>query len=767
MNDQRRGKNIAIAGAVLQALFTAVMLGIFLTVPVMSALTCVVFMAGGLGAWLMVALLFYVRQLQRREDKELAEIATATQAGTIFQDERAPLRPAAARAAWTEKWVVPIFTFLWAGYHAALGVWLGRGALTLIAATWGLPAGPAPGAAQAALFATIVAFAAFLFSRWVLGLAGLPQWRLLRAAGSYLFANVLAVAAVAGAMLAAHQGYKQVDLVVALILPAIQIVLAVELLLDLLLDFYRPRVAGQEERFPFDSRLFDFIAEPGRIGHSIAEALNYQFGFEVSRTWFYQLLSRAFIPLLVVAAIVMIAMTSVVVVEQGQQVVVLHWGRADPAIQPLQAGIHLKWPWPVDTTRRFDTAAVHEILLGAGRERSDQERKDAIVLSGTFQGRELALWTAEHGKREEKDFLLAIPPDVYRSGTQDQRPPVSIIKLVVMVQYVITDVYKFGFQVADTEKLLESEAYRQMVRYCASATLDSPIGDRRSDRPEAIMTYGSGRAATELHRRIQAAADKLDLGVRIVYVGLSAVHPPADAAPAFQEVLKAERRADGMRYQAEADANRTLAQVAGDPVSALKLALAIRALEELEALSHLRDKPDDYARALAEYVGVAENDAASLDAELARERLLGQQAPAKQQLRQDHAAHLALLQDLQKSSEPDYPSLTAAARAHADELFDEASGQPAALVAQAVSYRWTRELAEQSRAAAFSRELLAYQASPNIYMLDRWLDVWDEVLPDITKYVLGVDRNKIEVWLNWERTPGVMEGALPPGSENK
>jgi len=46
-------------------------------------------------------------------------------------------------------------------------------------------------------------------------------------------------------------------------------------------------------------------------------------------------------------------------------------------------------------------------------------------------------------------------------------------------------------------------------------------------------------------------------------------------------------------------------------------------------------------------------------------------------------------------------------------------------------------------------------------MLDRWLDVWDEVLPDLTKYVLGVDREKIEVWLNWERIPGVMEGALP------
>ena len=281
------------------------------------------------------------------------------------------------------------------------------------------------------------------------------------------------------------------------------------------------------------------------------------------------------------------------------------------------------------------------------------------------------------------------------------------------------------------------------------------------------MTTGSGRAAEELQKRIQAAADKLDLGVKIIYVGFSAVHPPAEAASAFEDVLKAERRADRTRYEAEAEANRTLGQVAGDPVAALELALAIRTLEELEALSHLRDKADDYDRALAEYTRGAANDLASLDEELARERLLGQQSPAKQQLRQDHQEHLELLRGLAGNGKADYAALIATARSRADALFDQASGQPAALVAQATDYRWTREMAEKSRAGAFARELLAYQASPNIYMLDRWLDVWDEVLPDLTKYVLGVDRQKIEVWLNWERTPGVMEGALPETAAQK
>jgi len=757
MTEQRRGKNLALAGAVLQLVFTAVMLGIYLVVRSRSALSCMVFLGGGIGVWLVAAMLFYVRQRERQEAKEFAEIAAAGEGGTIFEGEQAELRTAAARLAWTEKWIVPIFTFLWAGFHAALGVLLILG----FAGSQGSPL--AEGTAQATLFAVLIAFVAFLYSRYVMGLAAEPQWRLLRATGSYLFVNVLAIAATAAALLAAFQGYAQVDRIVALVIPAMQVVLAAELALNLILDFYRPRMAGQEQRYSFDSRLFNFIAEPGRIGHSIAEALNYQFGFEVSKTWFYQLISRAFVPLLVFAAVVMLAMSCLVIVEQGQQVVVLHWGRPGVSRPLLEAGLHLKWPWPVDSVRRFDVSAVHEMILGVGGMRSEEERQAMIVPIGTFQGREMYLWTSEHGVRKEQDFLLAVPPEQIRGSQEEQRPPVSIIRLVVPVQYVITDVYKYGFKVADVETLLEDEAYRQMVTYCASATLDSPAGTGRGERPEAIMTYGSRHATGELKKRIQAALDKLDLGVQIVYVGISAVHPPPDAAEAFQAVIKAEREQDRMRYEAEADANKTLSEVAGDPVAALRLALAIRTLEELESLRHLSGSGKELVGMLADYVRQARNELDRLDEELARERLLGQKAAGKQQLREDHVKHLELLTELQgKAAAADYAPLVAAAMQRANELFDQATGTPARLVAQATSYRWGKEMAERARAEAFDRKLLAYNASPRIYMLDRWLDVWDEVLPAITKYVMGVDRDKIEIWLNWERTPGVMEGALPP-----
>ncbi len=756
MTDQRTGKNRALAGAVLQVVFAAVMLVIFLKVRSRAALSCMVFLAGGVGVWLMAALLFYVRQRERQEAKELEEISAASRGGTIFEGEGGDLRAAAARLAWTEKWTVPVFTFLWAGFHAAMGAVL----LRYLAAAPSRELGA--GAGQATFASVLIAFVAFLYSRYVMGLATQPQWRLLRATGSYLFAGVLAIAATAAALLSANQGHPGVDRVIAMVIPAAQVLLAVELVLNLILDFYRPRMAGQEQRYSFDSRLFNFIAEPGRIGHSIAEAMNYQFGFEVSKTWFYQLIARAFVPLVIFAAVVMFAMTCVVVVEQGQQVVVLHWGRPDASREPLTAGIHLKWPWPVDTTRRFDVSAIHEMILGVGGARTKEERQETIVNIGAFKGREMNLWTMEHGTLKEKDFLLAVPRDSYTAEAGEDRPPVTIIRLVVPVYYVITDVYKYGFKFADVEKLMNAEAHRQMVKYCASATLDSPAGGQ-GERPEAIVTFGSKRASEELKRRIQAAFDELDVGVRITYVGISAAHPPPKAADAFQDVIKAERRQDKMRYEAEAEANETLSEVAGDPISALRLALAIRTLEEMESLRLLRDRPEQLKDMLADYIQQARNELDRLEAELAREQLLGRTTADKRELRDDHLKHVELLVGLREAGAgADLPPLVAKAMQRANSLFDQAAGEPAKLIAQAKTYRWDKEMTERARAESFSRMLLAYDASPRIYMLDRWLDVWDEVLPGIRKYVLGIDRDKIEVWLNWEQGQGVMEGAFTP-----
>ncbi|HUU57943.1 MAG TPA: SPFH domain-containing protein [Phycisphaerae bacterium] len=779
MTQQRRGKNIAIAGSFFQLVFSAVMLVIWLLTNSAAAMACLWLLAGGIGVWLMAALLFYCRELERREALEMEQIAAGGAAGgTIFEgDVEQEMRIAARRRALVERWVVPVFTVVWAGYHVALGVlmlrYLGR-------------TGPRPieSAGEGALFVVLIGFLAFLFSFYSLGMGRRAQWRVLRAAGSYLLINVLLMAALAAALLGAWQDYPGADRVVAYIIPIVQLVLAAELLLNFVLDLYRPRVPGQEERFSFDSRILALIADPQRVGTSIAEAINYQFGFEVSSSWFYRLVSRAVGPLLVFGLLVLVAMSSIVTVREGEEYVVQRWGRAAPDRETLKAGFRLKWPWPIETATRFNVGQVHEILLGAGGPQSEENRQAAII-----KGREYFLWTQEHGRYKELDFLVAVPreegsgrgPEPKRAKTPDTSPgggegpaavvkgiekvpAVNIIKLVVSVQYVIGNVYDYGFGHTDTKKVLEDVAYREMTSYCASATLDTKEEGGPSGRPQAIMTSGRAELAQALKRRIQHVADELKLGVKIVYVGLPAVHPPADAAPAYEEVFAAERRMVQRRYEAEAQANRVLAAIAGDPGMALRLALRISALGDFNRLQTIRPRPQEFLTELQERIGIRREEIAKLDQQIQEERLLGQAAEDEdtvaRELRDLYASHVELLQavlaESTKSGPPDLGARITEAQRLADGLLRLVAGEAAALVETARADRWQKELETRVLESSFLRHLDPYQARPDVYMLNLWMDLWDEVLPGAPKVVLGVDRDRVEFRLNWEQEESVV-----------
>jgi len=746
---------MAIAGALAQVAFAAVMLVIWLWTGSLAAMSCTLLLAAVSPLWLMAAFVFYVAQLERREATELEELASrGGGAETIFaQEGEAEFRPAAARAAFAHRWIVPIFTLLWAALHVLIGV-------LVIRYLAGQVAREIQNAAQGMLLSTVIGFGAFLLSRYCTGMGRSAQWRPLRATGSFLLLGVLCVGAVVVALIGVWQGNAKIDLVIAYAPAVVMLVLAAELVVNLVMDFYRPRIPGRERRLSFDSRLLNLIAEPGRVGHSLAEALNYQFGFEVSKTWFYQLLSRAFVPLVILAVAILFAMSSIVIVEQGEQCVLLHWGKADPGRRTLGPGLHLKWPWPIDKARRFETDRVHEVLLGVGERRGPEE-----PLPRGAQGQELLLWTEEHGARKEKNFVLAVPPRLREITKRPGKPPppVNLIKLVVAVQYVIKDAYAFGYGYTDTGKLLEHIGYREMSRYCASATLNLPIPGGESDRPEAIMTYGREQAAEELKRRIQRRADEMGLGVKIQYVALMAVHPPSEAAEAYQAVLEAERRMLQTRYKAQADANRILVQVAGRPLAALKLALGINSLEELQ---RLRDNPSRIGKIVAEQIVRAQDNIRKLDEEIAQERLLGlgregDERTAKQDLRKQYARHLEVLRSIEAN--PSNSALTGRideADKTVQKLFADIVGTPAKAVAEAETYRLDRELTEAARAAAFESELLAYRASPNMYMMDRWLAVWDEILPRVRKYVIGVDRRKVEIRLDLRQQEEVMGRAF-------
>jgi regulator of protease activity HflC (stomatin/prohibitin superfamily) len=628
-------------------------------------------------------------------------------------------------------------------------------------------------------------------------MAKLPSWRLLRAPGSYLFTNAVIFLLLAAELACEQYNSHLLTTILAYLLPVFMLLIGAEALLNFVLDLYRPRIPGAEQRFSYDSRLLSLVANPESIGHSIAEALNYQFGFEVSSTWFYKLLQRSLVPLILSGTAIIWLLSCVVIVEQGQQVMVLRWGQPYPQRMLTARAIpFLIWPWPVEGIRRFNTGALHEIQLGVG------EFRDA---SKDIQ-RRTALWSEEHGARQELDTLVAMPSrrtsstapasqpasdrvtarkdsDALQPATQpagqepasqpggtrlgNEPPPYFFIKLVVAVQYRITDPYKFHYAYTDAARYLQDLAYREMVKYAASATLDEPLPPGQAkDRPAGIMSFGRSAMTEELKRRIALAARQAargeGLGVEIARVQLLACHPPKDAAEAFESVAAAEREHEQRLFAARTEANKILAECVGDPDLAWALDQALNFRADLEVLMSC---PDPKA-STGELLKTAQDQAAKLRGEIEKERLLGRLATGRQTSSQEllgrQLRHIELLKAVQAGvAGVKLPAELASVEQRVEELFSQAQGSAAVEVAAARAERWTTEFRERARAENFDVELQFYRAAPSLYRLEKYLQALAEGVKDVRKIVLGVERDRVELRLNLEQKGQSWQSVLP------
>ncbi|HPS52604.1 MAG TPA: hypothetical protein PLK08_03530, partial [Phycisphaerae bacterium] len=81
-------------------------------------------------------------------------------------------------------------------------------------------------------------------------------------------------------------------------------------------------------------------------------------------------------------------------------------------------------------------------------------------------------------------------------------------------------------------------------------------------------------------------------------------------------------------------------------------------------------------------------------------------------------------------------------------------------------YRWQRELGEQTALEAYQRQLLPFRACKRVYKFDRYMDVLDETLPAMQKYVLGIDNDKLQIWMNLEQdTTNILGEAIGGGTK--
>ncbi len=510
--------------------------------------------------WLVLAIQFHQRSLAEQERLDMKQLAEDKQASALFEGkgERATLLAAAQRRLdLLERWFIPIFGALIAAFEISLGIVVLRG----IGAAQGVETRQP---LVAAIIVTAVAFVSFLMSRYATGMSVEERWKPLRAGGSFLLGVAVLSFALGLSLAGVHFQFGVPVKVIAYVIPILLLILGAETALNTVFDIYRPRLKGQYNRSAFDSRLLGVINEPGGIFHSAAAAIDYQFGFKVSETWFYKLLERAILALILFSAATLYLASCIVVIEPNEEAIVERFGNpldGNDQVRRLEPGIHFKLPWPIDTAYAYPTRDLLEVYIGYVPERDPKTGK--VIPQAAL------LWGQTHYK-EEYSFLAS--SDYTGERVSDEAMPVSLIKANIPIQYRIKDLYAYIYGHRDPEKLLKAICYEELTRFLASAHIEADSTGSQTLSADSLFGAGRTRAKDILVQRIQAAADDQELGVELVFLGVQGIHPPPEVAPDYEAVIGAVQKKQALVLTAEGERNRVLSTLIGSVPKAYELA---------------------------------------------------------------------------------------------------------------------------------------------------------------------------------------------------
>jgi modulator of FtsH protease HflK len=519
-----------------------------------SGIVSIVFMA--LGAVISAVSWFQLRlaEGERLEKLEFDELTKSAKSSALFTRGETEVFPAQRSREQFERFFVPAFTVALFLVQAGLGILILRDLQKAVA--------PTP------LYDPLVCLGLFgmfflllfLVGRFSTALARMEGLELLRPSATWLlFSAYLCLLVLAGVGLT-WLGYPRADLYLARALAALLLLTGVETLINFILELYRPRVKGKAGRPMYESRLVSLFGQPEGLITTAAQTLDYQFGFKVSETWFYRLLVKWF-PWLVAAQLaVLLLSTTVVFIEPGEQAVLERYGRFVTVLNP---GGHFKLPWPIDQAYRYATAQIQTIDVGFS------PTEDPMAGN-------TVLWTVPH--TQEENFLVASRSGATlqtntAGGGASQFVPVSLLTVSIPVQYQITNLASWVYRNQQPSNLLAQIAYREVVRYLVSADVNEIMSAKRAD------------AAQTIHDRIQAEADRHNLGAGIVFVGLQDIHPPGKVALDYEQYVSINHTTNAAIRTALAQAilRRTYAEIQTNRIVTAAYADAQRVVTNAEA----------------------------------------------------------------------------------------------------------------------------------------------------------------------------------------
>jgi len=598
-NDQqtyKRGAGAALFGLGTQiALFVAtIIVGIYAGSGAFYAAAFHAF--AGIFIWAILLVIFNQHRLERAEALEAEQLAASdANMAALFDEHEENLRVARRRLDRLYKWGLGIVSCVTGLYLLITGLillhqlyWvysqgsdpvITRGILSISHDL--IRPGATPGLLL--VFSLGLTLASFIVARYEAGMTKIQEWQMLRGGAAFLVGSALIYGLLAVGLAAKLFGNDMALGIVTQAVPVIMIVLGTETLLVFMLNAYRPRRPGEIPRPAFDSRLLGMMTSPTSLAKAIGDALNYQFGFEVSQSWFFQLLTKWIGVLVAVGVLVLWAISALIIVEPHEQAILLRGGNTIQTGEMLKPGLHVRAPWPFRTVVKRNVSRIQQIFVSSSEKFIGPDRP--------------VLWDSEPEQEATPDRYFITRPAARRgddamAGAEAAAGAVALFNAQANIQWRVDDLREYLSAAERPDMLLQMLCEDIINEYFMRQDIDTVIG--------------KGRAAmsAELRQLIQTRVDAAgrrgaSMGVRIVFVGVNAVRPPTEGAVArsFENEVGAIQEAQMAIDGARRDAAQTLARVAGtvERVDALVAKVnALRAVgDELDQLR--RDGADEAA----------------------------------------------------------------------------------------------------------------------------------------------------------------------------
>ena len=411
-----------------------------------------------------------------------------------------------------------------------------------------------------------VSLVAFIFclvtGSYMIGISRKSQFRWIRPSGHWLKLSAAINLLTAIVMLAGYLQIGQWDLMAAKIISLFLIFLGIEMIFNVLLDFYRPRITGKNKRPPFESVSLGILTEPGKIVRNLAFALDYQFGVKVSDGWIHNVKNRILLPYLCVIVGMLYLLDCVVLIDTYEKGIRERFGK--PLSQtPLEPGLYFKLPMPFESIRKLPVKRIMRANIGFREESNvlDSAHAHRFTKKNPDGADRIILWNRPHYHSEMR-FLVASyrqrldkqtpPVKIKLQKDKNQTIPVNIFAAAIPIHYKINEdqLFEYAYNYGNPDKTLECIASRVIVNYFASI--------------DFLDLIGKGRLAakSELEKRIKRALSALEppIGIDLQYVGLMGVHPSVEVAEFYQKVFASENQKDSRILEAKRDVAQLLSK---------------------------------------------------------------------------------------------------------------------------------------------------------------------------------------------------------------